>query len=188
MLEMKVEKEKLRREMIKMRGAMTPAEVEEKSHKINALLLQIPEYAAANAIMFYVPNGNEVSIDEVIKEALASGKTILLPAASGQSLIPVEIKEYPEGIETGPLKMGQPKDKTEYTGKIDVAVIPGMAFTESGHRLGRGGGHYDRMLEARKFFRIGVAYESQMRTFPAEAHDQLMDVIVTESRAIRCRQ
>ena len=186
MLEMAVDKEELRREMMERRKAMAPAETREKSSLIVARLRQIQEYAAATAIMFYVPKSNEVDIEEAISKATREGKTVLFPAASGQTLIPVAVKNYPEGIVIGPWGMGEPKDKTEYRGRVDVAVIPGLAFTQSGHRLGRGRGHYDRMLAALDCFRIGVAYESQLTTFAAEAHDQVMDVIVTENRTIRC--
>ncbi|MBI3036398.1 5-formyltetrahydrofolate cyclo-ligase [Candidatus Woesearchaeota archaeon] len=179
-----ITKEGLRQEMIKMRKAMTGQDVMRKSALIVARLMDVREYVNAKSIMFYVPKGNEVNIESAIKEAIGEGITVLIPAAKGQTLIPVAINEYPAGIEKGPLAMGEPKDKTEYTGVIDIAVIPGLAFNLQGRRLGRGGGHYDRMLTGRNIFRIGVAYEFQLREFPAEAHDQPMDVLVTESRTI----
>jgi 5-formyltetrahydrofolate cyclo-ligase len=70
-----------------------------------------------------------------------------------------------------------------------VVLVPGLAFGERGGRLGRGGGHYDRFLrEARRhgsIAAIAMAFELQMvAEVPREAHDEPVDVIVTEARVI----
>ena len=180
-------KEAMRQEMMKMRKAMTPEEVREKSAEITARLLGLPEYAAATAVIFYGPKGNEVQIGPAITGAIRKGRITLLPVASGNTVIPVRITDYPEGLEKGPLGMPQPRSREEYRGSIDAAVIPGLAFDLRGYRLGRGGGHYDRMLEKMKIFRIGLAYDFQViKALPAEEHDQRMDIVLTESRTIRC--
>ncbi len=70
-----------------------------------------------------------------------------------------------------------------------VIVVPGLAFSETGVRLGRGGGYFDRYLERRHpgLLVVGVCFESQLRSdLVAQPHDQLMDVIITESRAVEC--
>jgi len=71
----------------------------------------------------------------------------------------------------------------------NVIVVPGLAFSETGIRLGRGGGYFDRYLERRhpELLVVGVCFESQLRSdLVARPHDQLMDVIITESRAVEC--
>jgi 5-formyltetrahydrofolate cyclo-ligase len=63
----------------------------------------------------------------------------------------------------------------------DILLIPGIAFTRDGQRLGRGGGHYDLYLSGFKGLRIGVCFESQIvgNVF-AEPHDQRVNFVVTE--------
>jgi 5-formyltetrahydrofolate cyclo-ligase len=73
-------------------------------------------------------------------------------------------------------------------GDVDLLLAPGLAFTRGGVRLGRGGGHYDRLLADRspRTKVVGVCFEIQMvEELPFEAHDHKMDAIVTESGLIR---
>lgn len=69
-----------------------------------------------------------------------------------------------------------------------IVLIPGLAFDQRGHRLGRGKGFYDRTFEKRNdVIKVGVAYESQITgELPLEPHDVKMDFIVTELRIINC--
>jgi 5-formyltetrahydrofolate cyclo-ligase len=72
----------------------------------------------------------------------------------------------------------------------DVIVIPGLVFTKEGYRVGRGGGYYDRLLEAwkPKAGCVGVCFEEQLcEGFEPEAHDQKMNVIITDARVIECK-
>lgn len=69
--------------------------------------------------------------------------------------------------------------------KPHMLLVPGLAFTEQGHRLGRGGGYYDRYLGSFKGTKLGICYEGQLRNkLPQESHDALVDYIVTEKRVI----
>jgi 5-formyltetrahydrofolate cyclo-ligase len=84
-------------------------------------------------------------------------------------------------------------------GALDVVVVPGVAFGEDGRRLGRGGGYYDAFLTryADEAARVGatpplvvaLAYGCQVYppgAVPVDAHDKLVDIIVTETRTIAC--
>ena len=71
--------------------------------------------------------------------------------------------------------------------EIGAIVVPGLAFTKTGHRLGRGGGYYDRYLASlpARTAKIGVCFALQIvATLPTEPHDQRMDVVVTEEGLI----
>lgn len=64
----------------------------------------------------------------------------------------------------------------------DLIVVPGLAFTKEGERLGRGAGYFDRYLENFKGTRVGVCFELQLREqLPSEGHDEKVDVVVTEA-------
>ena len=68
---------------------------------------------------------------------------------------------------------------TDYD-SIDVAIVPGMAFDQQGHRLGRGKGYYDRFLQSLPSVKkIGVCFDFQkVESVPAEAHDVVVDIVV----------
>ena len=71
---------------------------------------------------------------------------------------------------------------------IDLILVPGCGFDLEGGRLGRGGGYYDRFLAGQVgVLKVGLCFECQMiDRLPTEAHDQSVDLIVTESRVIDC--
>ncbi len=67
--------------------------------------------------------------------------------------------------------------------EVDIILVPGIAFTRAGQRLGRGGGYYDRLLAAPalRALKIGVCFQSQfVEVLPCEAHDVSMDVVIAE--------
>lgn len=74
-------------------------------------------------------------------------------------------------------------------GQIGAILVPGLAFTESGHRLGRGAGFYDRFLDSvPAALRVGIAFELQIKSqIPTEPHDATVDIILTESRCIETK-
>jgi 5-formyltetrahydrofolate cyclo-ligase len=85
------------------------------------------------------------------------------------------------------VKMGEPQ-KDHPTVVPEVFLVPGVAFTETGVRLGRGKGYYDRYLENHSGLKIGLCFEFQILSELArEDHDVLMDYLVTEKRVICCK-
>jgi 5-formyltetrahydrofolate cyclo-ligase len=73
------------------------------------------------------------------------------------------------------------EDELELPFVPDFVLVPGLAFSSDGHRLGRGGGFYDRLLKrrAKNAFKMGVCFEFQLRkVIPHEQHDALVDVVV----------
>ncbi len=70
-------------------------------------------------------------------------------------------------------------------GELDVVVVPGVAFTATGHRLGQGGGHFDRFLPRLRSgcLRVGVCYREQLvDDVPSEPHDVVLDAVVSDAR------
>jgi 5-formyltetrahydrofolate cyclo-ligase len=70
--------------------------------------------------------------------------------------------------------------------RLDFAIVPGVAFTLEGRRVGRGKGHYDRLLSSVGGVKCGVAFDEQIvEAIPVEPHDVRMDWIVTPTRLAR---
>lgn len=69
---------------------------------------------------------------------------------------------------------------------IDIAVVPGLAFTKDGIRLGYGGGYYDRYFEYKASKLCAICFDEQIvENIPCEQHDLYMDFIVSDKRTIR---
>lgn len=91
-------------------------------------------------------------------------------------------------LEPGPFSVLQPRSDSESVAP-DMVFVPLVGFTASGHRLGQGGGHYDRWLEANPAVpAIGLAWDCQLiETLPIEPHDAILDMIVTPTRAFEVK-
>ena len=71
-----------------------------------------------------------------------------------------------------------------------VCIVPGLAFTEKGARLGYGGGFYDRFIAAYpEITTIALAYEAMITdSLPVQEHDMTVELIVTEERTVLCNE
>ncbi len=176
----------------KKRDLMSLQEVEGKSSAIAKKLMATEEYQKATAVLFYAAKGNEARTEMLIRKALGEGKLVLLPITNtaAKELEISEIKDYDSDLKKGAFGIMEPKGKTDADEKlIDAVIVPGVAFDREGHRLGHGHGYYDKLLhKMTKAAKIGLAYDFQViEKLPRESHDHPMDVIVTESRVIRCK-
>lgn len=135
---------------------MSAAEKDTASLFICLQILGTAEWQQANTVLLYRALPDEVDLQLLIQDATDSGKKIILPDSSPQAA-PIA---HPE--------------------EIDLAIIPGRAFTQQGKRLGRGGGWYDRQLPAMKCPRWGVAFPCQLlKEVPTDSWDVMMDRVIT---------
>ena len=100
---------------------------------------------------------------------------------------PLDFHHVPDGAVLAPGSFGIPEPLSHWPrAKPDLLLVPLLAFDASGHRLGYGGGYYDRTLEARKVPAIGIAYAGQeVSSLPAEPHDMALSAILTENGLLR---
>lgn len=145
-----------------------------------AQLEDTKEFKEAKTIFIYWSLPDEVPTHELI-EKYRNEKRFILPRVVGDFL---ELREF-TGIES--LEQGNSYGIQEPTGPvfsdftaIDLAVIPGLAFSRDGHRLGRGGGYYDRTLPVlENATKIGVAFPFQMvARVPLDTHDIPLDKVI----------
>ncbi|MCK4327413.1 MAG: 5-formyltetrahydrofolate cyclo-ligase [Candidatus Diapherotrites archaeon] len=157
----------------------------DKSGAIAKRLFQQPEYQSAKSVLLYFSIGSEVDTCKIIRDALKT-KKVFLPFVEGGEMGYAQIQSM-EGLEPGKYGIMEPLDKEPSSAGLDLVVVPGIAFDESGHRVGYGGGYYDRFLPAANAFTIGLAYDAQViEDIPAEGHDCPVKKIVTETRVITC--
>ena len=156
------------------------------SEEISCVLLQEPALCKANVILTYFPLPDEVSIRTVIDNLVSQGKIVLLPQVVSDTTMILREYHSEKDLRVGRFGILEPTG-TEFTAyeKIEVALVPGMAFDSAGNRLGRGKGYYDRFLHAihNKYGKqphlIGVAFPFQIvAEVPSDEHDIRMDKVV----------
>ena len=170
------------RELIRGRKKQhTTEQLQSYSQSIeHSLLERIAREENCHTILLYHSLPDEVNTHDLIQTLYAQGYTVLLPSVVGNDLA-LHVYEGEQVMNTGSsfgIQESQGALFTDYS-KIDLAVIPGMAFTEQGDRLGRGKGFYDRLLPQLHCPLIGIAFPFQiLPSIPTEPHDiQMTEVI-----------
>lgn len=152
----------------------------ELSEMVLAHLEAHPAFKEANTILLYHSLPDEVNTHSFIKK-WSTKKQILLPVVVGNEL---EIRLYnpSEQLATGAFNILEPTGPTfNHYDEIDLIVVPGVAFSRQGHRLGRGKGYYDRLLpRIPHAFRIGICFPFQLiEEIPSEPFDMPMHTIIS---------
>lgn len=185
----------LRRKMTKVRKDMTPEARQAASAQMIDRLVKLPAYQNAQTIFAYASMADEVQLDAFIERAMSDGKRVAIPwitdkgtmeAVEVSSLKSLEVGMY--GIRNVPAA----ERRVIAPEAIDLAIVPGAAFTVEGARLGLGGGYYDRYLgnRAPQAERVALAFDAlvlprpERHKIPMEAHDIWVDVLVTETRIL----
>jgi 5-formyltetrahydrofolate cyclo-ligase len=162
---------------------MALGQSEEDSSAACRLILKSTVWQRASQVMLYVPMRGELNVNSLTENGLKDGKLIALPRFS------VNKNAYEAcGIDNlsdlVPGKFGVPEPSPNSqimdTKQLDLAIVPGVAFTALGGRLGRGGGFFDRLLADIPAKKCGVCFEQQVYPdVPVERHDVKMDMIAT---------
>lgn len=155
----------------------------EASRIIGRRLLQI--IGESKNVMAFWPLPSEPDITNALMALTRAGKSLSLPVINGNSMIPYEVDSL-ERLKLSGNGVHEPNSKhckPLLPSKLDLIVVPGLAFTTKGDRLGRGGGYYDRFLGQlpRATAKVAVAFELQMNpSLPTQAHDMAVDSVITE--------
>lgn len=159
-----------------------------------ARLLALPEYRSAQTVLWYLDCRSELRTRQALPGALASGQRIVVPYCTvddqGANKLGLWLLGSMDELIVGKWKIlepprerwGEPGKEIDPTG-IDLVIVPGVAFSREGGRMGNGQGYYDRLLaRVRPDCRlIGLCYESQMfDDLVVGPHDVFMDKVVTE--------
>lgn len=131
--------------------------------------------------MIYVSIRHELGTRDIIASLLERGQPIAVPRVEGKTMIAACL---PSLQLLSPGAFGVPTSDHPPLSPLDVCIAPGVAFTPNGHRLGQGGGYYDRFFAAHpSMWRIGVAYDEQIAdALPTETHDLPVHTVVTPTQ------
>ena len=154
------------------------------SKQIQDNLRKIEFFRNAKSIGAYYSIGSEVRTQDILQEVLKSGKEVSLPKVVKKDIVFKKINSLSD-LEQGNFSVMEPKDYCEDIKKIEVVIVPAIALTREGHRLGYGFGYYDRYLSAKKPKTIALSYSKQIiKSFPYSDHDVRIDCMVTEDGVI----
>lgn len=157
---------------------------EQKSCEIARRLLKLDAIKLAKNIAAFMSFGSEVQTEGLILKLLKE-HTVAIPRVMGSQMQFLRINSL-NGLEISKFDIPEPPyDEKNIINDIDIAIVPGLAFTEQGQRLGYGGGYYDKFFEDSNTLLCAICFEEQIcESLPCYAHDRLMDIIVTDKRAI----
>lgn len=179
-----VEKARLRKQLLDARDSLSLDFINITSKQIQDNLRKVEFFRNAKSIGTHYSIGSEVKTHDLLQELLKSGKEVSLPKVVKKDLVFKKINSLSD-LEQGNFSVMEPKDYCEDVKKIEVIIIPAIALTREGHRLGYGFGYYDRYLAGKKSKTIALSYSKQIiKSFPHSDHDVRIDCIITEDKVI----
>lgn len=183
-----VEKARLRQQLLDSRDSLSFDFINITSKQIQDNLRKIEFFRKAKSIGAYYSIGSEVPTQNILQEILNAGKQLSLPKVVKKDLVFKQIKSFSD-LEEGNFSIMEPKEDCPTTKHMDAIIVPAIALTADGYRLGYGFGYYDRYLLNKKSQTIALSYAKQVvRSFPHDDHDIRMNCIVTEDKIIRSKK
>lgn len=166
------------------RDGLSPDFIKIASSKIQDNLRKIEYYRNAKIFGGYYAIGSEVRTQDILQEILNSGKELALPKVEKDNLLFKKISGFSD-LEVGNFSVMEPKDRCDTAKRLEVILVPAIALTREGYRLGYGFGYYDRYLHDKRSKKIALSYSKQLvKSIPHDDHDVKVDCIVTEDEII----
>ncbi len=186
-------KRRLRGEMERLRRSVTPREASRASAVAVGALMGLECVANAARIAMYAALPDEMPTRALFDAVVSLGRPVLFPRTQTNRPLEFSVVDRWEELCVGTYGVLEPQGsrRIETFGTRDLVVVPGVAFDDSGNRLGRGKAYYDRTFppdSATSPVLIGYGYEFQVVDHvPHAAHDRRLDAIVTEHTVRHCR-
>lgn len=146
-MELHQEKKVLRQRMTIFRNQLNSKKKQDYDKWSCSELEKLIDERGFNVIHTYLPMGKEINITPLIENLLGKGKIIVCPKTLPNRKLENRVLTSLDKIEKGVFGTTHPLSSEEYTGNIDLIIVPGLAFDKSNYRLGYGGGYYDSFME-----------------------------------------
>jgi 5-formyltetrahydrofolate cyclo-ligase len=188
-------KQTLRQRIIAAREKLPASERLRLSRAVIQSVCELTAYRQAHTVLGYLNFGSELASELWVQRAFADGKRVLLPRVNRASkhLDLYQVRDLQQEVAPGFLGIREPVAercvKEEAPGAVDFILLPGVAFTPEGARLGYGGGYYDKLLAhmPHQPTLVAGAFALQVvQQIPQEKTDRKVEWLVTEDGAIRC--
>ncbi|OQY09363.1 MAG: 5-formyltetrahydrofolate cyclo-ligase, partial [Fusobacteriia bacterium 4572_132] len=174
-------KNKIRKELKEKRRKLSSEYVKQKSDILYKKIVRSEIYQKSKIIMSYCSIQNEVDTLKINKKILNDGKKLIIPYIERKKdiIIPVEIKNMEELVlgKYGILESKNLQNRIKKE-KIDLILVPAIAYDKLGNRIGFGGGYYDKFMGNYNGIKIGLAYSFQIiEKIETEKHDIKLDKV-----------
>lgn len=162
-----------------------------KSRRACRNIANLPEFDDADVVMLYLPIPTEVDTTPLALEAWTHDKTVVVPKVSWEQrhMVAVECRSIDDEMEVDDLGLRTPRNGRMFPyHRIDLLIVPALAFDRTGNRLGRGGGFYDRFLAEPGVSAtpIGLAFDEQVvDDLPTHHHDQPVHILASDREVLR---
>lgn len=173
-------KQELRRTIRERKRAMTEEEIVERSNALAEKFYHTPAYQAAATIYGYLPYNQEVRIVPMLQRALDEGKRVAVPKVYGEEMRFIYLEDLTQ-VSKGYAGIPEPiADAPVAEDKQALVLMPGLAFDPQGHRIGYGGGFYDKFLAKEPHHpTLALCYEFQMQAhLDTEEFDIPVDTVL----------
>lgn len=180
-------KEEIREKILYKRTSQAPSDKTPKDEKIVQTLEALPEFQSAKNIMIYIAIHGEVDLGALFNKYKEEKNFILPRVERENSVLHLFHVKSLDDLTKGSFSISEPKEGLEQIQpeELNLVIVPGVAFATDGHRIGYGGGFYDRLLKKVTCPKIGVAYEFQIvENVHGEEHDESVDIIITEAQKL----
>ena len=181
-------KERLRKRVLAVRMGLDRGRAKVSGQAILDRVLGLEAYRRAKLVHTYVSSKeNEVDTRALIGTCLAQGKRVAVPVVMpGTKTLAHALIDGLDQLVVGPWGLAQPDPAAAVwlhaEARIDLVVVPGLAFDRRGHRIGWGGGYYDRFLAQVQAVKIGLCYDALvLDCIPGAPHDVPVDLVVAET-------
>ena len=175
-----MDKKALRSTIRQQKRAMSEEEIQLRSEKLAALFYASEPYRNAATIYGYLPYNQEVRTTPMLEQALRDGKRVAVPKVYGEEMKFIYLDDLSQ-VEKGYAGIPEPiADGPIADDKTALVLMPGMAFDPQGHRIGYGGGFYDKFLAAEPDHpTLALCYDFQMLPqLETEEHDIPVDCVL----------
>ena len=175
-----MDKKELRRSIRERKRAMTEEEIVSRSEKLAELFYASDAYKNAKTIYGYLPYNQEVRTVPMLEQAMRDGKRVAVPKCYGDEMRFIYMDDLSK-VEKGYANIPEPiADEPVAQDPTALVLMPGMAFTKDGKRMGYGGGFYDKFLAAEPDHpTVALCYAFQMvEDLPTEDYDIPVDCVL----------
>ena len=158
-----MDKTALRREIREKKKAMSTEEIDVRSARLGELFAQTEAYKDAKTIYGYMPYNQEVRTVPILEQAIRDGKKVAVPKVYGDTMKFIYLEDLTQ-VEKSDMGIPEPvADEPVAEDQTALVLMPGLAFDKEGHRIGYGGGFYDKFLMAEPNHpTVALCYDFQM--------------------------
>lgn len=183
-------KTEIRKKKIALLKQLSTKEKEAEEHQLYTQLFESNYWKKANTVAVTMSQDFEINTQPIITEAWKVGKKVVLPRAKKKRVMDFVFYTPDTPLETSSFGIVEPAADLSAVEKddIDLMIVPGLAYSRNGYRIGFGGGYYDRFLTDYKGMKISLVLKSQqIDAWTPETFDIPLDALITKDEVIESR-